>query len=95
MVELEKYVIHQKIEGAGVVVHWERLGLRLVESQNILEIIKEDCRDVESCCKTMFFRWLEDSPEAIWDDLIQAFNDIQMPLAASELQKSLIKSKCV
>ena len=95
MVELDNYVIQQKIEGAGVVVHWESLGLQLLKSQNVLEIIKRDCHDVESCCKKMFVRWLEGSPEAKWDDLIQVFYDIQMPLAAIELEKSLIKSECV
>ena len=95
MLELENYVIRQKIEGAGVVVCWESLGLRLLISQNILDIIKEDCHDVESCCKKMFDRWLNDFPKAKWNDLIQAFNDIEKPVAASELKKSLIKSEYV
>lgn len=93
MLELENYVIRQKVEGAGVVVCWESLGLRLLISQNRLDVIKENCRDVESCCKEMFVRWLNDFPKAKWNDLIQAFNDIEKPVAANELKKSLIKSE--
>ena len=93
MRELEKYVIQQTVEGAGVVIHWERLGLELGESQNVLDVIKRDLRDVSSCCKEVLSQWLSKSPAATWNDLIKAFDNLNLPVASSELKWSLMKSK--
>ena len=93
MKEIENHVIQQTVEGAGVVIHWERLGLELGESQNILDVIKRDHHDVTSCCRKMLSQWLNKSPVATWNDLIKAFNELNLPVASSELEKSLLKSK--
>ena len=91
--ELVKYVIQQTVEGAGVVIHWERLGLELGESQNVLDVIKRDHRDVSSCCKEVLSEWLTRSPAVTWNDLIKAFDNLNLPVASSELKRSLMKSK--
>ena len=93
MKEIENYVIQQTVEGAGVVIHWERLGLELGESQNILDVIKRDHHDITSCCREMLNQWLTRSPAATWNNLIKALNDLNLPVASRELKKSLMKSK--
>ena len=93
MQEFEKYVIQQTIEGAEVVIYWEQLGLQLGESQNILDRIKSNCHDIESCCKEVFKKWLAKSPAATWNDIIKALNETNLHTAANELKKSLMKSE--
>jgi len=93
--KFEQYVIYQTVDGAGVVNHWEQLGLELLKHQNALDIIKENYHNVESRCKKVFSEWLSISPAATWNDLIQALNNIKLYAAANELRKSLIKGECI
>ena len=66
-----KYVIPEYAHG------WRDLGVLLHFKQAELEIIFRDFRnDSKECCKRLLSRWLEKSPNATWDQLFSAIDDL-------------------
>ena len=81
-----------RIEGVDIVTQWRDLGLELVDSNKVLKVIEADHRnDISACCRVMFERWLEMKPNANWNELVTALNNIEMNTAADAISK-LFKS---
>ena len=81
-----------RIEDIGLITQWRDLGLELVDSNNVLKVIETDHpNDVNTCCRMMFEKWLEKTPDASWSQLITALNNIKMNTAADAVSK-LFKS---
>ena len=77
-----------RIEHTEVATKWYELGLELVDSNKILKVIEADHRnDVNTCCRVMFEKWLEKTPDASWSQLITALNNIEMKTAADVVCK--------
>ena len=67
---------------------WFDLGLELVDSHKILRVIEADHRNnVDTCCRVMFEKWLEKTPDASWEQLVTALNNIGMNTAAAIVSK--------
>ena len=73
------------------ITQWHDLGLELGISNNILRVIEANNRDVNTCCRIMFEKWLEMTPNASWNQLIIALRAIEMNTAANAISK-LLKS---
>ena len=59
---------------------WKCLGALLHFKQAELDIIFNNFRnDAEECCRSLLSRWLEKSPDASWDQLLSAIDDIPQP----------------
>ena len=69
---------------------WHDLGVQLLEEHTgsrILNEIENDCpSSVVKCCRKMFDRWLEQQPNASWDQLLTALNRIGMNSAAEHIR---------
>ena len=77
-----------RIEDIAIATRWYELGLELVNSDRILKDIRTNHRnDVNVCCRLMFEKWLERTPDANWVKLIAALNDIGMKTAAEAVSK--------
>lgn len=77
-----------RIEDSAIATKWHELGLELVDSNRILKDIKTDHpSDVNACCISMFEKWLERTPDANWEKLITALNEIGMKTAAVAVSK--------
>ena len=69
--DVYKYVVSEYAH------EWRDLGMLLNFKQAELEIIFKDFRnDSRECCKRLFCRWLEKSPDATWDQLHSAIDDL-------------------
>ena len=56
---------------------WRFLGTLLRVDEAELEIIHSDCRnDSKECCRRLFSMWLEIFPDALWDHLLSAIDDL-------------------
>ena len=74
---------------------WRDLGVRLLRSdqERMLDIIEADHpRDVVSCCKCLFGKWLDTSEDATWNMLIRALRSpsVQLDYLAGQLENMLI-----
>ena len=77
-----------KREDVDITTQWRELGLELVDSNKILkEIGANHPNDVCACCRIMFERWLEITPDASWSQLITALNNARMNTAADAVSK--------
>ena len=77
-----------RIEHIEITTKWFDLGLELVDSHKILRVIEADYRnDVDTCCRVMFEKWLEKTPDASWEQLVTALNNIRMNTAAVIVSK--------
>ena len=89
MKQLQKVM---RLEGVDIVTQWRDLGLELVDSNKILKVIEADHRnDTSACCRVMFEKWLKMKPNANWNELVTALNNIEMNTAADAISK-LFKS---
>lgn len=80
------------IEQTEITTKWFDLGLELVDSRKVLRTIEADHHDdVSMCCHLMFEKWLEETPDASWEQLVTALNNIGMNTAAVIVSK-LFKS---
>ena len=74
----------------GCSIRWYELGLRLLEEHTgagILNEIENDCpNNVVRCCRKMFDKWLEQQPNANWDQLLTALNHIGMNSVAEHIR---------
>ena len=80
-----------RIEHIEIATKWYELGLELVDSNKALKVIEADYRNVNTCCRTMFEKWLEKTPNASWNQLVTALDNIEMNTAADAVRK-LFKS---
>ena len=81
-----------RIENIDIVTRWRDLGLELVDSNRLLRMIEADNpNNVKTCCRVMFEKWLEKTPDANWNQLVTALNNIEMTTAADAVSK-LFKS---
>ena len=79
-----------RIEHIDIVTKWHELGLELVDSHSALKQIEANHRnDVNTCCRMMFDKWLERTPDASWSQLVTALCEIEMKSAADVISKQL------
>ena len=76
---------------------WYDIGLELLEQkdENAIEIIKkENTGDISECCTKMLKLWLNKSPNATWNQLIEALKapGIELNDAASKIEGMLLPS---
>ena len=89
---IQQLVEVMRIEHIEIATKWYELGLELVDSNKILKVIETDYRnDVNTCCRVMFEKWLEKTPDASWSQLVTSLDDIKMKAAADAVRK-LFKS---
>ena len=56
---------------------WRFLGTLLKFDEAELDIIHSDCpNDSEECCMRLLSTWLEKFPDALWDHLLSAIDDL-------------------
>ena len=64
---------------------WRHLGTQLEFSEAELEIIFSNFRnDSEKCCRDLVSRWLSKNPNATWDQLLTAINNLPQQSTISE-----------
>ena len=77
-----------RIEHIEIATKWYELGLELVDSNKILRVIEADHpNNVNRCCRVMFEKWLEKTPNASWTQLVSALDSIKMNAAADAVRK--------
>ena len=72
-----------RIKDVDITTRWRDLGLELVDSnKTVLKVIEANHHnDVDTCCRVMFEKWLEITPDANWSQLITALINIGMNTA--------------
>ena len=81
-----------RIEDIEIATKWYELGLELVDSNKVLKVIEADNpRNTNTCCRVMFEKWLEKTPNASWSQIVTALDNIKMNTAADAVRK-LFKS---
>ena len=74
----------------GFSTSWYELGLQLLEERNsgsvLSEIEHDNPNNAKRCCIKMFEKWLNQRPNASWDQLLTALNDINMNSAAEQIK---------
>ena len=89
---IQQLVEVMRIEHIEITTKWYDLGLELVDSNKALKVIEVNHRnDVNTCCRVMFEKWLEKTPNASWSQLVAALDNIKMNTAADAVRK-LFKS---
>ena len=89
---IQQLVDVMRIEHIDIATKWYELGLELVDSNKALKVIEANHRnDVNTCCRVMFEKWLEKTPNASWSQLVTALDNIEMKAAADVVRK-LFKS---
>ena len=67
----------------------------LVDSYSVIKRIESDHHnDVSTCCRILFEKWLEKTPDASWNELVTALNDIEMKAAADFITKQFKPGRC-
>ena len=81
-----------RLNDIDIATRWRDLGLELVDSNRVLRVIEADHpSDVDTCCRLMFEKWLDMTPDASWSQIVAALNRIKMNTAADAVSK-LLKS---
>ena len=74
----------------GFSTKWHELGLQLLEERNSCSVLNEIEHDypnnANKCCIKVFEKWLNQQPDASWDQLLTALNDINMNRAAEQIK---------
>ena len=56
---------------------WRQLGTQLKFNHYLMDIIEHDHPyDCETCCSKMFSEWLDINPDASWEDIIHAVDNL-------------------
>ena len=85
---IKQLQVVMKIEDVDITTRWRDLGLELLDSNKILKVIEANHpNDAEICCRVMFEKWLERTPDASWSQLVIALNNIEMSTAADAVNK--------
>ena len=89
---IQQLVEVMRIEHIEIATKWYELGLELVDSNKVLKVIEADNpRNTNACCRVMFEKWLEKTPNASWSQLVTALDIIKLNTAADAVRK-LFKS---
>ena len=89
---IQQLVDVMRIENIEITTKWYELGLKLVDSNEVLKVIEADNpRNTNTCCRVMFEKWLEKIPNASWSQLVTALDNIKMNTAADAVRR-LFKS---
>ena len=89
---IQQLVDVMRIEHIEIATKWYELGLELVDSNKVLKVIEADNpHNTNTCCRVMFEKWLEKTPNASWSQLVTALDNIEMKTAANVVRK-LFKS---
>ena len=89
---IQQLVDVMRIENIEITTKWYELGLKLVDSNEVLKVIETDNpRNTNTCCRVMFEKWLEKTPNASWRQLVTTLDNIKMNTAADAVRK-LFKS---
>ena len=92
---MQQLVDMMRYEGIGIATNWYELGLELVGSE-ILKVIRTNHHnDVTACCHVMFEKWLEETPNASWSQLVTALGKIKMTFAAESVRKLFQSGKYI
>ena len=87
---MEQLTEVMRIGHIDIVTKWRELGPVLIDSYNIIRQIETDHRnDVTTCCRVMFEKWLERTPNADWGELVAALNEIDMKTVADVISRQL------
>ena len=77
-----------RIKDIGITTRWRELGQELLDSNDTLQVIEADHPNgVNTCCRLMFEKWLEKTPNASWSQLVTALNNIELNTAADAVSK--------
>ena len=72
--DMYKYVVPEYAQ------NWRYLGTLLGFKHVEMEFIFNDFHnDSEECCRLLLLRWLNKNPDASWDQLFSAINDLPQP----------------
>ena len=85
---LHKYVRNE------VAPQWRDLGIQLLEQEPLrtLNIIEADHpHGVKRCCTEMLEYWLCNDPEASWNKLMSALEQIGENVLAANIKKNVVK----
>ena len=82
----------------GAAVKWRGLGIQLLDpaSGNELDIIeKQNHYDVKECCVRMFQNWLDKTPDASWNHVLEALRcpSVELNHLANQIEQKF-KEKC-
>ena len=89
---IQQLVDIMRIENIEIATKWYELGLKLVDNNEVLKVIEADHpNNTNTCCRVMFEKWLEKTPNASWSQLVAALDNIKMKTAADAVRK-LFKS---
>ena len=80
----------KRTEAAGISSKWRELGTQLLDRYGYkLSAIQHDHQSVDERCDAMFEVWLEVKPDANWNQLIDALNEIGMNTAATNIKRKI------
>ena len=83
---------------SGVVENWQELGLQLLQENHVhyLDVIKANhSQNIRDCCREMFKRWLRTRLNASWQQLYNALDAIDLPVAARDIEQELFRGEYV
>ena len=70
---------------------WYSLGLQLGLTENVLNVIECDGRDVSTCGRKMFSKWLSSNKDANYTDLVDALLAIDKKDVAENVSQKFCK----
>ena len=70
-----------------IATKWYDLGSELLGGGSMKVIEIDHRNDANTCCRVMFEKWLEKTPNASWSHLVTALNKIEMKTAANAISK--------
>ena len=79
----------------AVATDWYKLGVVLLDPkyENELTIIETDSKNVVSCCRKMFSKWLNTDELASWNKLIKVLQIVQLNNVANDIEQILLKGE--
>ena len=80
----------------GASSKWHDLGLELLEQEDEEILHKFKCNNpnnMDECCKEMFQLWLRKSPDATWNQLIQALKEVELNNLAATIEGMLMPTQ--
>jgi len=82
----------------GAAARWRDLGIQLLNptSGNTLDIIEKDNQsNTKECCMRMLQKWLEKTPDASWNDVLEALKNssVELDHLANQIERMLKKKR--
>ena len=73
----------------GAAPHWSSIGIELLlDNSQISTITKDHPSDHAECCRKMFALWLDENPQATWQNLLDALVSLSLNKLAYDVKKS-------